>query len=420
MLSHTSSRTECDGNRTSSGVTASRDSSSPRRRHGDGAEEGEAADPLFGIDPRYFSRRGMKTSLGGKRPTITNVHSEGWLARSLKMALAFQKLSRRMLQRLGILVNGWSPEMHFCTRLRNCDCGSRFSPRRHARRPSFTRDRRPRDFAPGSTGQRNNRFSNVRSDSRSAGEAEASRPVEYASRLGGLGSRRLPSRHSCRDSIDSPQIPSIIAAMEQVCASQLTAPLLRKPVPWCSVSPPHRRARSTISSSKRSVSFRKSRRPFCRITSSPTEGEPRSPESRASRETPRTGRGTPDAVTSRNPSALSSVGWTMGRCWLAQASKVVRSRVSTSSSSAGHGSKASAATPRMISATSELCGRSSFGRGSVKCQHACAKLHSVYIGFQGESGGVAILTTTLRSKLNWSATRETLAQEMAGITAAVM
>mmetsp|Transcript_104713 Transcript_104713/g.312781 ORF Transcript_104713/g.312781 Transcript_104713/m.312781 type:complete len:398 (-) Transcript_104713:1460-2653(-) len=377
MFSFTSSFTGLGGNSMLSGVRASRTATSLRRTGGPCPSSG------FGIDPRYFSSSGSSVSLGGRRPTSAKVHSQGRLAHSLKMALARLKSSLKMLHRLGSRANGWSCVMQRCRRRWNCAWGSRFSLRRQAKRLNLTNDKRLRDFVPGSTGRLNSRCRSSKRLSKSIGEADASKPVWYASSPGGFGSSRFPSRHSCIDSMDIPQIPSIIATMEQTCASVVMTPFSKKPLVWCSERPPQRRARSTISSSKRSVCWRKTRKPFFKMTSTPSGPESAAPSASTSfAGPPRAGLGTPSANTSLGgsptpgPAACSACEVAPARL-ATQASKFLRNRESTSSSSCGQGSRGSAAATRMISATSELSGRSSFGRGATRLRQAWKRLQKV-------------------------------------------
>mmetsp|Transcript_59852 Transcript_59852/g.165580 ORF Transcript_59852/g.165580 Transcript_59852/m.165580 type:complete len:318 (-) Transcript_59852:472-1425(-) len=114
MFSRTSSFTGLGGKVMSSGVRASRIASSLRR------SGCTFPSSRLGMDPRYLSMRGIKTSFGGKRPTSTNVHSHGLLRHLLKIALARLKSSLRMLHRLGIRVKGWFCVMQRCRRRWNC------------------------------------------------------------------------------------------------------------------------------------------------------------------------------------------------------------------------------------------------------------------------------------------------------------
>mmetsp|Transcript_41688 Transcript_41688/g.76078 ORF Transcript_41688/g.76078 Transcript_41688/m.76078 type:complete len:251 (+) Transcript_41688:941-1693(+) len=241
MFRCTSSRTGFAGKVTDSGANASRSSSSLCLR-----EKSVAAtlpdSSSFGIAPKYFSRRGSKTSLGGSLPAKQNVHSFGVLAHSLKTWLAFLKLHSKTLKILEGLKKALSDVMHFTTRFLNLDDGSRNSAKRFASNPSFTKVRRPWDLSVGSTGQRNKRFVKVSKNSKSVGEVEAAKEVLYALIWGKPGSHRFPSRHSWSDSMDKPQMPSIIAALPDTLASVLTAPLREpdKTAFWWFVRPPQR------------------------------------------------------------------------------------------------------------------------------------------------------------------------------------
>mmetsp|Transcript_68226 Transcript_68226/g.171946 ORF Transcript_68226/g.171946 Transcript_68226/m.171946 type:complete len:223 (-) Transcript_68226:354-1022(-) len=178
MRSRTSSLVVFAGKAMSSGVTASRRATSRAAAEEISLGAGAAGTPLGeGMEPKYVSSMGSKTSLFGSRPTRTNVHSLGLLTRSLKMALAFLKSRRKMFQRLGSRLYGWSCVMQRWTRFRKRACGSRFSPNRQAKKLNLTSESRPRDFSPGSTGERKRRWRRVRRASRSAGDAEASRAV---------------------------------------------------------------------------------------------------------------------------------------------------------------------------------------------------------------------------------------------------
>mmetsp|Transcript_34417 Transcript_34417/g.63747 ORF Transcript_34417/g.63747 Transcript_34417/m.63747 type:complete len:211 (-) Transcript_34417:556-1188(-) len=205
------------------------------------------------------------------------------------------------------------------------------------------------------------------------------------------GSHRFPSRHSANASEGMPQMPIRDAIEVQTLASGVTSPRLlpNQPEVWNVVRPPHRRPATVISSSERLVSFRKTRSPFFKMSSSPKR------DSSVLAAFGRLG-----TCTVRRSDLTSPAPLPNEERRLASDSNFRCSRVFASSTSSGHCSSSSSCTPRKRAATSSSLGRSIFDLGNLRCRNACSMHQPVYMKFLGEKGGVAILTTTLSLKSN--------------------